>query len=116
MKFLLGATLVLILIYIVAGSAITSVISVGEGSVETAAGGKLTRSAFRVTFRDQFLCYSYTDSVWVMRGRNTGEDCSGPFIDSATLCHAMAEVDVTQIRLHWEGRMLECDAPTPGDF
>ncbi len=44
-----------------------------------------------------------------MRGHRTEEECQGPFIDSTTLCDAMAQEGVSSIRLYWEGRVLECE-------
>lgn len=108
MKFLLGATLVLVLLYIVAGSAITSITSIGENAGESAGGRKLGYSPFKITFKDQFFCYSFNQGTWVMSGHDTGDDCKGPFIDSASLCRAMAEEEVTRVTLYWEGRVLEC--------
>jgi hypothetical protein len=108
MKFLLGAVLFLILLYVIAGEAITSVVSLGETAGEAEAGRKLSYSPFPVTFREQYLCFAYDRAQWVMRGQDTGDDCRGPFIDSASLCRAMAEVEVTRVTL-WEGRVLECD-------
>ena len=109
MRFLLGATLVLVLLYIVAGSAITSIVSIGEQAGESGGGRKLSYSPFKITFKDQFLCYAYDRGVGVMSDRYTDEDCKGPFIDSVSLCNAMAEEGVTRVRLYWEGRILECN-------
>ena len=109
MKVLLGAVLILILLYIIAGEAITSIVPIGESTGEAATGRKLSYSPFPVTFREQYLCFAFDRSEWVMRGRDTGDDCRGPFIDSGTLCRAMAEVEATRVALHWEGRVLECN-------
>ena len=109
MKFLLGATLILVLLYIIAGSAITSVVSLGEETGESVGGRKLGYSPFKITFKDQFLCYSFDEGTWVTSGHHTGEDCKGPFIDSVSLCRAMEEEGVTRVRLYWEGRVLECN-------
>lgn len=109
MKVLLGAALIVVLLYIIAGSTITSITSIGEQASESAGGRKLGYSPFKITFKNQFLCYSYDEGGWVMSGHHTGEDCKGPFIDSASLCRAMAEEEVYRVRLYWEGRVLECN-------
>jgi len=109
MRFLLGATLVLVLLYVVAGSAITSIVSIGEKAGEEGGGRQLGYSPFKITFKDQFLCYSYDRGAWVMSGRYIDEDCKGPFIDSVSLCNAMREEGVTRVSLYWEGRVLECN-------
>ena len=107
MKFLLGACLFLLLIYIVAGSAITSITSIGEKVGGEGGGRAQTYSPFKVTFRDQFLCYQFDQGDWVMRGYDTGDRCKGPFFDSVNLCRAMEEEGQTRVQL-LEGRVLEC--------
>ena len=108
MKILLGAALVLLVLYLISGSAITSVISLGEKTGESVGGRKLGYSPFKITFKDQYLCYAFGQGEWVMTDHDTGDDCEGPFIDSVSLCRAMEEVGETRVRLFWEGRVLEC--------
>jgi hypothetical protein len=43
-----------------------------------------------------------------MAGRDTGNECSGPYFDSPNLCRALAEVGQTRVQLYWEGRVLDC--------
>lgn len=107
MKILLGAVLIVILLYIVAGQAITSIPSLGQNAAEGAGGRKLGYSTFKITFIDQFMCYSYEHGSWVMTDHHTGNDCKGPFIDSVSLCRAMEAEGIDRIRL-LEGRVLEC--------
>lgn len=107
MKVLLGAVLIVILLYIVAGEAITSIPSIGQDATEGAGGRKLGYSTFKVTFIDQYLCYSYEHGTWVMSDYDTGNDCQGPFIDSVSLCNAMEAEGIDRVRLV-EGRVLEC--------
>lgn len=108
MRVLLFAALILLFLYIIAGSAITSITSLGQQAGENAGGRKLGYSPFKITFMDQYMCYSYERGSWVMSDRDTGNDCKGPFIDSVSLCRAMDEEGVERIRLFYEGRMLEC--------
>jgi hypothetical protein len=98
----------LAVVYFVGSSAINTLTAAGEGVGEGLGGRKLSYSPFKITFKDQYLCYSYDEGEWVMRGRDTGDDCKGPFIDSPSLCRAMAEEEVTSVRLFYEGRVLEC--------
>lgn len=109
MKVLLGAVLILVLLYFIAGGAIRSITSLGQETGESVGGRKLGYSPFKVTFKNQYLCDSFEESTWVMRGHHTGEDCKGPFIESVSLCRAMEEVGVKRVRLYWEGRVLECN-------
>ena len=109
LKVLLGATLIVVLLYVVAGGAIAPVVSLGgDGPSEGDGGGRLGYSPFQVTFREQYLCYSVATGDWEMRGRAGEADCRGPFLDSASLCRTMAEEGVSRVRLFWEGRTLDC--------
>jgi len=108
MKVLLGAALILIVLYLISGTAITSVVQLGEKGAVGVGGRQLSMSPFKVTFRDQYLCYSYADGRLVTSDRDTGDGCKGPFFDSVSLCSALAEEGQTSVRLFWEGRVLEC--------
>jgi hypothetical protein len=107
-KILLGAVLILLVLYLISGSAITSLVSIGEKGGASIGGRRLTPSPFAITFRDQYLCRSETGDDWVMAGRDTGNECSGPYFDSPNLCRALAEVGQTRVQLYWEGRVLDC--------
>ncbi len=108
LRLLVAVAVLILVLYFVGTSAIKSLTAVGEGAGEGVGGRKLSYSPFKITFKDQYLCYSFDNGRWVMRGRDTGDDCKGPFIDSPSLCRAMAEEEVTRVRLFYEGRMLEC--------
>ncbi len=97
----------MILLYVVGGKAIRSIMVVDEQSGEVT-GSKLSYSPNPITFREQYLCHSYEEGRWVMRGEDTGEDCQGPFFDSKTLCRALGEVGQTSVRLYWQGRVYQC--------
>ena len=107
LRLLIVVAILMILLYVVGSRAITSLNVVDEETGEIT-GKKLNYSPFRVTFKDQYLCYSFEAAAWVMRGSDTDEDCRGPFIDSGTLCREMEQVGAKQVRLYWEGRVLEC--------
>jgi len=107
LRLLIVVVILMILLYVVGGKAIRSLWVVNEESGEIT-GSKLSYSPNPITFRDQYLCHSFDDSAWVMRGEDTGEDCRGPFFDSKTLCRALEEVGQTRVRLFWEGRVYEC--------
>lgn len=109
MKVLLGAVLIVILLYIVAGEAVLPILDLGQRATEDVGGRQLGYSTFKITFLDQYLCYSYEHGTWVMSDHDTGNDCRGPFFDSVSLCRAMQEVEVDRIRLFHEGRVLECN-------
>ncbi len=108
MKMLLGVALILVVLYLISGSAITSVVSLGEQAGEKAGGRKLGYSPFKINFKNQFLCYSFADGAWITTDHNNGDDCKGPFIDSVSMCRALEEEGQTRVRLFWEGRILEC--------
>ena len=108
MKVLLGAALILVLVYLVAGQTLSTIVPVGSEDGE-GRGKKLSYSPFLVTFKEQFLCYSIDHGSWVMQGSDDGGECNGPFIDSATLCRAMAAEGLDRVALYWEGRVLECN-------
>lgn len=109
LRLLIAVAVLVLVVYAVGTRVITSVTAVGEGAGERAGGRKLGYSPFKITFKDQYLCYSFDNAEWIMSGHDTGEDCKGPFIDSVSLCNAMAEEGVTRVRLYWEGRVLECN-------
>jgi hypothetical protein len=108
LRLLIAVAVLTLVIYFVGTSAIKSLTAVGEEAGEGLGGRKLGLSPFKVTFKDQYLCYSYDRGEWIMRGHDNGNECKGPFIDSVSLCRAMGEVEMTQVRLFHEGRMLEC--------
>ena len=108
LRLLIAVAVLLVVVYLVGTRTINSLAAVGEEAGEAFGGRKLSRSPFKITFKDQYLCYSYTEGTWVMTGRDTGDECKGPFIDSPSLCRAMAEEGVTRVRLFYEGRVLEC--------
>jgi hypothetical protein len=110
MKVLLGAALVLLVLYLISGSAVTSVISLGGSDGNVSVGGRrLGPSMFAITFRDQYLCDSFEHGAYVTSDRDTGEGCTGPYFDSVNLCRRLEEVGQSRVRLYFEGRMLECD-------
>ena len=108
LRLLIAVAVLVVVVYFVGTSAINSLTAVGEDAGEGLGGRKLGYSPFKVTFKDQYFCYSYDQGEWAMFGRDTGNDCQGPFIDSVSLCRAMEEEGVTRVRLFHEGRMLEC--------
>ena len=107
LKLLLVAAVVLILMYVVASRSLTAVGGIREDP-EEGAKSKLSYSPFPITFRDQYLCYSSEDGLWVMRGQREQDDCEGPFIDSENLCNALEAVGQDRVQLFWEGRVYEC--------
>ena len=107
LKLLLGAAIVLILMYVVASRSLTAVGGLRQNPEE---GGKskLGYSPFPITFREQYLCYSSEDGLWVMRGNREQDDCEGPFSDSENLCNALEAVGQDSVHLYWEGRVYQC--------
>ena len=108
MRVLLGAALVLILIYVVAGESITAVTNL-SGDPEDTTGIKPGYSPFHTTFKEQYICYSFETDQWVATAGREHDVCKGPFIDSGNLCSALKTEGQHQIKLYWEGRVLECD-------
>jgi hypothetical protein len=107
LRLLIVVAILMILLYVVGGKAIRSIMVVDPDTGEVT-GRKISYSPYPITFRDQYLCYSLEDGVWVMRGEDTGEECQGPFVESGSLCRALAEVGQQRVRLFWEGRVYEC--------
>jgi hypothetical protein len=109
LRLLIAVAVLSFVVYFVGGSAIRSLTAVGEDAGEGLGGRKLGDSTFKVTFMDQYFCYSPEYGEWTMMGHDDGNDCKGPFIESVSLCRAMAEEDVTRVSLFHEGRVLECN-------
>jgi len=109
LRLLIVCAILLVVGYVVTSQSIGAFKAVTQGDPERGVKPKLSYSQFKITFRDQYLCYSFEDATWVMRGHRTDEECRGPFIDSQTLCNSMVEEGLTRVRLYWEGRVLECE-------
>ena len=107
LKLLLGAAVVLILMYVVASRSLTAVGDLRPSS-EDGGKGKLGYSPYPITFREQYLCYATEHGFWIMRGHREYDDCEGPFVDSENLCNALEAVGQDRVHLYWEGRVYEC--------
>ena len=109
LRLLIVVAILLVVGYVVSSQSIGALKGITQGDPERGVKPKLRYSQFKITFRDQYFCYSNEDLDWVMRGHRTDEECRGPFIDSTTLCNEMALEGVDSVRLYWEGRVLECE-------
>ena len=108
MKVLLGAALVLILIYVIAGESITAVTNLSNNPEDTT-GTKVGYAPFQTTFKEQYICYSFETDRWVATPGREHDVCKGPFIDSGNLCAALKNEGQHSVQLYHEGRTLTCD-------